>query len=447
MLAVKVAARSKVPGVVHDSSSSGQTLFVEPLAVLELSNRLAEAASAEREEVERILKELSALVGANAASLEALVIAAGELDLALASGVLSRGWNGAPVEISDEVRLLGARHPLLDAAHRGSDRARPRRLASARRQRPEHGRQDGRPEDARARRAAPPGGAAAARARSGPADLRPGAGGRRRRAVDRDEPLDVLCAPAQHRRDPRGRDGALARAARRARRRHRSGRGLRARAGAPRPAGAAGAADPRDDALRRAQGLGERDGRRRKRGDRVRRRVACAALPDRPRPARHVARAADRSAARARTRRWSTTPAPRIAPERLRVADLLAEAEAAERKAVEELRSGERRREEAERQAERARERESELEREIERVRASAADERARRVAAAERDLAGARAELAALREEIRAARRRERERPSSPAAGAGARPQARGGRRARRSEPSVRCAPSSRCR
>ena len=81
MLAVKTSARGKVPGVVHDSSGSGQTLFVEPFAIVELNNRLAEAASAEREEVERILRELSRLVGERAAELETLVEATGALDL------------------------------------------------------------------------------------------------------------------------------------------------------------------------------------------------------------------------------------------------------------------------------------------------------------------------------------------------------------------------------
>ncbi len=59
VLAVRASARSKVPGVVHDASSTGQTLFVEPFAVVELNNRLAEAAADAREEVERILGELS----------------------------------------------------------------------------------------------------------------------------------------------------------------------------------------------------------------------------------------------------------------------------------------------------------------------------------------------------------------------------------------------------
>ena len=62
VLAVRVSARSKVPGVVHDASSTGQTLFVEPFAVVELNNRLAEAAADAREEVERILAELSSAV-------------------------------------------------------------------------------------------------------------------------------------------------------------------------------------------------------------------------------------------------------------------------------------------------------------------------------------------------------------------------------------------------
>ena len=78
-------------------SDSGQTLFVEPLAIVELGNRQAEAAGAEREEVARILRELSASVGARASALIALVEAVGEIDLALARGIVSRGWRGAPV--------------------------------------------------------------------------------------------------------------------------------------------------------------------------------------------------------------------------------------------------------------------------------------------------------------------------------------------------------------
>ena len=116
VLAVKASSRRSVPGIVHDASSSGQTLFVEPFEVVELNNVQSEAASAEREEVERILRELSSRVGAAAEALTALVEATGAIDVVVASGALSRAWRGAPVEAADEVRLLGARHPLLDPA-------------------------------------------------------------------------------------------------------------------------------------------------------------------------------------------------------------------------------------------------------------------------------------------------------------------------------------------
>jgi DNA mismatch repair protein MutS2 len=116
VLAVKASARGNVPGIVHDASSSGQTLFVEPLAVVDDNNRLREAESAEREEVERILRELAALVAQGAAALDALVEAVGAIDLALACATLSRRWRGCLVTISHEVVLRGARHPLLDPA-------------------------------------------------------------------------------------------------------------------------------------------------------------------------------------------------------------------------------------------------------------------------------------------------------------------------------------------
>jgi len=114
VLAVKASSRSSVPGLVHDTSDSGQTLFVEPFEIVELSNRQSEAVAAEREEAQRILRELSAAAGDEADALGAAVEAAGAIDLAIALGTVSRGWRGAVVEVSDEVRLTAARHPLLD---------------------------------------------------------------------------------------------------------------------------------------------------------------------------------------------------------------------------------------------------------------------------------------------------------------------------------------------
>jgi DNA mismatch repair protein MutS2 len=116
VFAVKASARRNVQGIVHDVSDTGQTVFIEPLELVELNNRHAEAASAEREEVLRILRELSSAVGARADAVAALVEATAAIDLAVARGIVSRGWRGAPVTIADEVRLLAARHPLLDPA-------------------------------------------------------------------------------------------------------------------------------------------------------------------------------------------------------------------------------------------------------------------------------------------------------------------------------------------
>ena len=63
VVAVRASARGAVPGIVHDTSNSGQTLFVEPFAIVELSNRLRELEGDERDEVARILAELSRQVG------------------------------------------------------------------------------------------------------------------------------------------------------------------------------------------------------------------------------------------------------------------------------------------------------------------------------------------------------------------------------------------------
>ncbi len=114
VLAVRADARSAVPGIVHDASGSGQTLFVEPFALVEQHNRLRELASEEREEVARILTALSAQVGASAADVTAAVDAIAELDLAMASARLAQRTGGCAVVQDDDVVLVEARHPLLD---------------------------------------------------------------------------------------------------------------------------------------------------------------------------------------------------------------------------------------------------------------------------------------------------------------------------------------------
>jgi DNA mismatch repair protein MutS2 len=112
---VKAEARSRVKGIVHDSSGSGQTLFVEPLVAVELGNAWREAQVAEREEIERILDELSALVAANAEALTATLDALARFDFWAAKAQLAAELDGIRAETTDrpEIVLLGARHPGL----------------------------------------------------------------------------------------------------------------------------------------------------------------------------------------------------------------------------------------------------------------------------------------------------------------------------------------------
>ncbi|MYH41952.1 MAG: endonuclease MutS2 [Chloroflexi bacterium] len=121
---VRAEARSALPGVVHDTSSSGRTVYVEPFAVVELGNRWRELRVQERREVERILRELSGVVGESAADLVASVERLAAIDLAFASAALGRELGaGLPadrgpeqpwlIDAPGELRLLGARHPLL----------------------------------------------------------------------------------------------------------------------------------------------------------------------------------------------------------------------------------------------------------------------------------------------------------------------------------------------
>jgi DNA mismatch repair protein MutS2 len=112
---VKSEARSRVKGIVHDASSSGQTLFVEPLVAVELGNAWREAQIAEKAEVERILDELSALVAANAIALRETLEALASFDFWAAKAQLAAEMEGVRVARSDrqDVVLLGARHPGL----------------------------------------------------------------------------------------------------------------------------------------------------------------------------------------------------------------------------------------------------------------------------------------------------------------------------------------------
>jgi DNA mismatch repair protein MutS2 len=112
---VKAEARSRVKGIVHDASGSGQTLFIEPLVVVELGNAWREAQVAETAEVERILDELSAFVAANGPALRETLDALARFDLWAAKATLAADMDGVRAETAAEsqVVLLSARHPGL----------------------------------------------------------------------------------------------------------------------------------------------------------------------------------------------------------------------------------------------------------------------------------------------------------------------------------------------
>ena len=112
---VKAEARARVKGIVHDASGSGATLFIEPMVAVELGNTWREAQAAEREEVERILDELSALVAANAEQLRGTLDALARFDFWAAKAALAADMDGIRAETATrpEVVLLSARHPGL----------------------------------------------------------------------------------------------------------------------------------------------------------------------------------------------------------------------------------------------------------------------------------------------------------------------------------------------
>lgn len=115
-LPVKAEAKSQVPGMIHDQSSTGSTLFIEPLAVVNLNNELRELFLKEQEEIEVILANLSNLVGEYSGQLahdyEILV----ELDFIFAKANLASEYDGVAPTFNEEgrIHIKKGRHPLLD---------------------------------------------------------------------------------------------------------------------------------------------------------------------------------------------------------------------------------------------------------------------------------------------------------------------------------------------
>jgi DNA mismatch repair protein MutS2 len=115
VIPVRAEARGRVRGIVHDTSASGATLYVEPMAVVELQNQLTEAESQEREEVDRILHEVSSDIGSEASGIRRAMELLAEFDLQLAKARYARLTRAVEPALNDQgvLVLRRARHPLL----------------------------------------------------------------------------------------------------------------------------------------------------------------------------------------------------------------------------------------------------------------------------------------------------------------------------------------------
>ena len=113
---VKAEHRSSVPGMIHDQSSTGSTLFIEPMAVVKLNNDLRELELQEQKEIEVILATLSDEVASHNDELLQNISVLTQLDFIFARAVLSRSYNGYEPDFNEDgiIDIRKGRHPLLD---------------------------------------------------------------------------------------------------------------------------------------------------------------------------------------------------------------------------------------------------------------------------------------------------------------------------------------------
>lgn len=112
---VKQEYRGQFPGIIHDQSASGATLFIEPMPVVEKNNELRRLILEEKQEIVRILTVLTGLVGEHQEELSDSVNISGDIDFIFAKGKLSQRIDCGEPRINENgyINLIGARHPLL----------------------------------------------------------------------------------------------------------------------------------------------------------------------------------------------------------------------------------------------------------------------------------------------------------------------------------------------
>ena len=121
---VKAEYRSEVPGMVHDTSGSGSTYFVEPASVVEANNEIRVLHAKEKEEIERILAEFSARVGEDADNIRWCFETIIDLNVLFAKANLGYRMKAMAPRITDDghIILKRARHPLIDPPEGGAGR-------------------------------------------------------------------------------------------------------------------------------------------------------------------------------------------------------------------------------------------------------------------------------------------------------------------------------------
>ena len=116
VLPVRAEYRSQVPGIVHDQSSSGATLFIEPMAIVEINNDLRGLMGEERAEIEKILQRFSEEISQEAGALLENQRILAELDFIFAKGALARQMRAVQPKINEAgyIDIKRGRHPLID---------------------------------------------------------------------------------------------------------------------------------------------------------------------------------------------------------------------------------------------------------------------------------------------------------------------------------------------